>query len=1045
MKLIKLILFLLFLSTIETFAQKSISGKVVDSKGEPLPGVNISIKGTQTGTVTNHEGGYTLTNVKQTDILVFSYIGFKAIEKLVLDQQNINVVLVMDDVKLGEVVVIGYDVVKKEDLTGAVSVVDPADLAVTATANFDQALAGRVAGVDVTSNDGTPGSALNIVIRGGNSITGDNSPLYVVDGVPLEDFDPSSINTRDIKSFDILKDASATAIYGSRGANGVVVITTVGGRTDGKTDININSSTWFQTIPNRLDVLTPYEYVQYQEKLAYANDGYVPGFNVDMFTRRWIDSDLYRDVKGTNWQDEIFRTAQTNNHSISLKGGNQKTSLFYSGNYLNQEGTLISTGFRKINNRLKITHKPINNLELNGQVEYSNINNTGLQVAGSQWTSVIRDAVSFRPVQPWNYNPAEEEEMLNEIMTEDPYLYDPVKTLQNIERKRKNDLLSGTLGLNYKFLKKFELSMTGNYRASMYETTLFYNKETQEAARSNRGINGQIQNERTDIFSSSNILRFKDKKGKHDYGVLGGFETQFRDFKFSQLRNTNLPTDQFGIYNLGIATTATIAQSRYSQSALLSFFGRINYNYDSRYLATINFRTDGSSKFAKNNRWGYFPSFALAWRVSQEDFLKSVNAITDMKLRAGWGLTGNNRIGDFDAYNLFTINSSSGYVLGETQSYSPGAYQSNMAVPDLRWETTEQSNFGLDLELLKKFNITVDYYRKNTRDLLLNADMALSTGFDRVRQNVGSVSNRGVEFSLTSHNIRNRNFRWTTNFNMTFNKTKTLKLNSGQNFILTDPSYSSQFMQTEYQYITQVGQPVGMMYGLIFDGIYQVDDFTVAGDGSYQLKPGIPSYEVVMRPGMVKFKDTNGDGVINQDDRTIIGNPHPKHIGGLNNNFRYKSFDFQFLLQWAYDFDILNGNQSEMGNIYLSGRNGLKSLNDIWTPTNTDTDIGGMRFDGKNLVTPYGYKLDTRHINDGSYLRLKTVVLGYNLPAKFLNKINVKRCRLSLSAQNLYTWTKYKGYDPDVSVGRYGALTPRLDYSAYPQSFTLSGGIDFTF
>lgn len=495
---------------------------------------------------------------------------------------------------------------------------------------------------------------------------------------------------------------------------------------------------------------------------------------------------------------------------------------------------------------------------------------------------------------------------------------------------------------------------------------------------------------------------------------------------------------------MGIATTATIATTLLSENTLLSFFGRVNYTYNDRYLATVNFRTDGSSKFRKENRWGYFPSFSLAWRLSEEDFLKSLNALTDLKLRAGWGVTGNNRIGDFDAYNLFTVNSSSGYILGANQTFSPGAYQSNMAVPNLRWETTAQTNVGLDAELSKRFNLTVDYYRKNTKDLLLNADMALSTGFDKVQQNVGEVSNRGAEFTFSSRNIVKRDFNWSTNLNISFNKTKTIKLNEGQEQILTDPQWDLGFMQTEYQYITKVGQPVGMMYGLVFDGLYQVDDFVLNG-GTYQLKNGEPSYRTVMKPGMVKFKDLNNDGVIDQNDRTIIGNPYPKHIGGLFNSFRYKAFDFQFLLQWAYDFDILNGNKSQYGSIYMQGRNGLKSLNNIWTPYNTETEIGGMRYDGINLITPYGYKLDSRHIDDGSYLKLKTAALGYNLPQSLLKKIKIKKCRVSLSAQNLYTWTNYEGYDPDVSVGRYGALTPRLDYSAYPQSLTISGGLELTF
>lgn len=1041
MKPIRLSLLLFFITTVHVFAQERITGVVTDPDGVALPGVNVIVKDESRGTTTDFDGGYHIENIEPSDVLVFSYIGFQEVEIMVQGQKVINVTLQADEVALEEVVVIGYDVIRKKDLTGAVSMIDPEELSLTATANFDQALAGRSAGVQVTASDGTPGGSQNIVIRGGNSITGDNSPLYVVDGIPMEGFDPSSINTRDIKSFDILKDASATAIYGSRGANGVIVITTKDGRTDGKTDINIGSHSWVQTIPNRLEVLSPYEYAKYMKSIAYANDNYSPGENVRIYETNWIDPELYRNKAGTDWQDEIFQTAYATNHTLSVRAGNEKTSFYYSGNYLDQEGTLINTGFKKINNRVKFTHKVGPNFKINGQIAYSNIKNSGLQVSGNQRTSVIRDAVSFRPVNPINWT-SEDESVIED---QDPYLYDPIRTLENTERKVTRDDLFGTLGFNYSFLEKFTLDVRGNYKTVMQESSIFYKKDTQQASRTNRGIHGGVSDIRWNTFSTSSTLKFDDKIGKSRIGVLLGMETQNSSREASSFENRNLPTDEFGIHNLGIATTATIAATSYSENSLLSFFGRLNYTYNDRYLATVNFRADGSSKFRKENRWGYFPSFSLAWRLSEEEFLKSVDVISDLKIRGGWGITGNNRIGDFDAYNIFSVSTTSGYVLGMDQSFSPGAYQSNMAVPDLRWETTAQTNIGLDLELIKRFNITIDYYKKNTKDLLLDADMALSTGFNRVQQNIGEVSNEGMEFGLSSRNIQSDQFYWDTDFNISFNKTNTVQLNQGQEELLIDPSWDAQFMQSEYQYVTRVGQPVGMMYGLEYDRLYQVNDFVLTNDGDYQLKEGLPSYRTAMRPGMVKFKDLNGDGIIDQEDRTIIGNPHPKHIGGLSNSFKYKSFDFQFMLQWAYDFDILNGNKSEFGSIYRQNRNGLKSLADIWTPTNPSTDIGGMRFDGVNLTTPYGYKLDTRHIDDGSYLKLRTVVLGYSLPDSVLEKLNLKKCRFSIAAQNIYTWTNYEGYDPDVSVGRYGALTPRLDYSAYPQSITVSGGIDLTF
>ncbi|HTG55495.1 MAG TPA: SusC/RagA family TonB-linked outer membrane protein, partial [Niabella sp.] len=479
MKQIQLILFFMIMVTLPAIAQKNISGKVSDTEGKPISGVNVTIKGTVRGTVTNQEGYYMIDNINTGQVLLFSHTGFEVTEKAIRNESVIHVTLKAAGGDLDEVVIIGYDAVKKKDLTGAVGSVNPKELTDAPTANFDQALAGRIAGVDVTSNDGTPGDDLNIVIRGGNSITGSNAPLFVVDGIPLPDFNVSSINTRDIKSFDILKDASATAIYGSRGANGVILITTISGRTDGKTDINFTTSGWLQTIPNRLDVMTPYEYVKYQQTVAYANDSYVPGVNVNQFIASWIDPELYKNVGGTNWQDEIFQTALANNHTISLRTGNKNTTLLYSGNYLNQQGTVITSSFRKINNRIKFTHKIVRNLEVNGQADYSHLNYDGLQVAGLTRASVIRDAVSFRPVQP--LKPIDDEESL--LAANDPYLVNPVISLRQTEQTRTDDILSGALGLNYKFLRRFDLSLMGNYRTNIRENTIFYKQGTYDAER----------------------------------------------------------------------------------------------------------------------------------------------------------------------------------------------------------------------------------------------------------------------------------------------------------------------------------------------------------------------------------------------------------------------------------------------------------------------------------------------------------------------------------------------------------------------------------
>ncbi|MCW3806654.1 SusC/RagA family TonB-linked outer membrane protein [Plebeiibacterium marinum] len=1027
---------------ISAMAQEKITGIVLDDAGMPLPGVNVVIKHTTTGTITNIDGEFVLENVKSEDILVFSFISFKTVEKKVAEQSHFIITLQSESIGLNEVVAVGYGTTKKRDLTGAVAKVSPVDLVKSPTANYDQALAGRVAGVQVSSADGTPGEGLNIVIRGGNSITGDNSPLYVVDNIPLEDFDPASISSSDIKSFDVLKDASATAIYGSRGANGVIIITTKSGRTDGRTDISVNASSGLQWIPTRLEVLSPYEYVKYQKEVAYAKDGYNPSENVGHFIKHWIDPEMYRDVKGTSWQDEIFQTSTIQNYNLSLSTGNKTTTLYYSGEFLNQEGTLINTGFKKINNRLKFTHKLNDKAQVGGNLQYSYNNREGINIAGNNYTSIIKDAITFRPVEP-----LVSDGLVGGVDLNDPndLRFNPVQTLTNTDRQRRQEVIRTDAFLNYKLTKTLSLRMSGVYQVDNRRETLFYGKDTREGTRGNDGINGSVINRRYQTLSTSNTLNFnKTYKKVHKVGALAGIEIQDRVSEYSKLKNTQLPTDAFGIDKISIGTAPTIPETSKSGNSLLSYFGRVNYSYKQRYLLTANFRADGSSKFNKDNRWGYFPSFSAAWRMGEEDFIRNMGIFSNLKLRGGWGLTGNNRIGDFAAFNLLNVSSSSGYTFNE--QYIPGAYQSNMGVPDLRWETTAQVNVGIDMGFFnQRIQAVVDYYKKNTDDLLLNAEMALSTGFNRVQQNVGEVENQGLELSLNTVNVKTKNFKWATSFNISFNKNKTIKLNRGQDAIYTNPDWASSY--NEYQYITKVGEPVGMIYGLEYERLYQYEDFVWDNKTqTYDLKEGVADNGArPVAPGSIMFKDQNGDGTINEQDRVIIGDPHPDHFGGLTNDFQWKNFDCQVFFQWSVGHDILNANRIEFEQPQARTNSGLVGLANLWTPNNTNTDVNTIRYQTVYGKAPKGNNVDDRYIEDGTYLKLKTVSLGYTLPETLLTKLGLKKCRVYVSGQNLVTWTNYSGYDPDVSVGKYGALTPHLDYSAYPQSSIFSGGVEVTF
>lgn len=1024
----------------------TVKGKITDESGVVLPGATIVVKNTTNGVSADFDGLFSLENVPSNGVLLVSYIGYAEEEININGRDYIAVALNPSENQLDEVVVIGYGESSRRNVTGVVASVEADQLAQTGTTNFDQALAGRVSGVLVSGGDGSPGEALDIVIRGGNSITGDNSPLFVIDGIPLEDFDPATLSTSDIKDFDILKDASAAAIYGSRGANGVVLINTKSGRRDSETVVNFGTRYSNQWIPNRLPVLNPFQYVQYQQAIALSLDNFTPGSETAEFFSTWVDPELYRNIEGTSWQDEIFRLAGIQQYNLSISGGNENTNIYYSAEYLDQEGTLINTGFNKIVNNLKMSHRLNKKTKINGQIQYAINNRQGLQVSNARDVSVIRDAIQFRPVEPINSDGL----LLGGLDPNDPnerFFFNPVLNLENTNRVRRSDVLRGVAGLDHKFNKNLTFRVSGNYQVDNRRNSIFFGADTQQGVRGNNRISGQVTNIRLQTLSGSATLNFKKKIGNHSTDVLVGSEFQDRKSDFSLLQNNQIPTDIFGIDNIGIGTSPSIPQTSLTANTLQSFFGRLKYSYKDKYLLTATFRADGSSRFQDPNRFGYFPAFSAAWQLGEEEFMKKIDFINDFKIRAGWAEAGNNRIGDFDAISQLSIAFDSGSVLGNGsggEEFVPGAFQSNLGVPGLRWETTEQVDVGVDIALFNsRVNLTGDYYRKRTRDLLLNADTSPSTGFQRVQQNVGAVENSGVELSFNAKIINNKNFKWTSTFNIAFNNNETLALNRGQNEILTDPEFVN---DSENSYITRIGQPVGQIFGLEFDGIYQPDDFVFDnGLGSFQLRDGVPDNGATVAPGSVKFVDQNGDGTINELDRVIIGNTQAKHFGGFNNTFQIGNFDLGMLWNWSYGFDILNGNRSVFTVPRARSQNGFVELLDAWTPTNTDTDISTIRFQNIFGRPPVGNLIDNRFVEDGSFLKLRTVTFGYSFPKDVMEKLKIKNLRIYVTAQNVLTITNYSGYDPEVSVGRFGALTPNLDYSAYPQSSTATFGLDITF
>lgn len=1030
------------------FSQIQVSGKVVDVQGEPLAGVSVVVKGTQTGTPTNFEGSYTITVPSEKSVLRFSYLGFVSTEVLVGNQQHTKVVVLREDaINLDEHVVIGYGSMRKSDLTGAVGVVDVSDLQQAPVKSFDEALAGRIAGVQVVSAEGKPGSSIDVIIRGGNSVTQSNSPLYVIDGFPIEDpgnedANPiNSIDPEDIASLTILKDASATAIYGARAANGVVVITTKRG-SDGKTIIKYNGYYGWQQSNKRLDVLSPYEYVRLQQEMnpASTETYYLMKDTPDGPVN--VGLDYYRDMQGINWEDQVMRTAPINNQHISLSGGNKTSQYNASLSYLNQEGIIVHSGYKRLQGRLGLDHQANKRLKISLNTSYSNADSYGTQTSSSNYNNELNLLFSvwaYRPISFINSNISLIELPQDpEVEPAADFRYNPIITTENELRENRYVNFSANGYLEYAILDNLKFKLSGGYTSYKSENDSFNNSLSRFGNPStNNKVNGGRTYSSSDTWLNENTLTYDMKfNDDHVLNALAGFSLQEnKNDRFGAYAKL-LPNEVLGISGLDEGTPNSIVSSS-SDWRLVSFLARANYTFKSKYLFTASYRRDGSSRFAKGHKWGDFVSGAFAWRLGSEEFIKQFEFISDAKVRLSWGITGNNNVGNYSYMPGYTTPLNGGYSPGG--DYNNGSYPNVMGNPDLKWETTEQADFGVDLGFFKqRLRFSLDLYRKNTRDLLLNASLPPSTGYASQFENIGKVRNEGIELSITGVPVESKNFRWVSTFNIGFNRNRVLELAQNEYSLQSAVGWGDDW-KTISAYIARVGQPVAAIYGHIWDGVYQVADFDKVGS-VYVLKDNVPSNGMPresIQPGHIKYRDLNGDKVIDDNDRTVIGNPLPVHTGGFTNKFAYKGFDLNIFFQWSYGNDVYNANRVMLESGYKYNTNQFASYANRWSFDNQTSDI----------PVPKGsmYKTySTRTVEDASYLRLKTVSLGYNLPKKITRKASMEAVRVYVSAQNLYTWTSYSGYDPEVSVRR-SALTPGFDYSAYPRAKTATVGLNITF
>ena len=1047
---------LILFSVSFVLAQVLVKGTVKDNLGEGVPGASVQVKGTSQGTITDLDGKFAFSVPNKNAIIVISFIGYVTVEQKVDTQKPMVITLREDTKTLDEVVVVGYQEVRKRDLTGSVAKANMNDVLTAPVASFDQALGGRIAGVNVTSGEGMPGGTMNIVIRGNNSLTQENSPLFVIDGFPVEDTSASStLNPSDIESIDFLKDASATAIYGARGANGVVIVTTKKGKV-GRAQLTYDGSFGVQHITRTIPMMNAYEFVKLQNEMypTVVAGSYLMNYE----GKQWTLED-YRNIDQYNWQDEIFQTAWQQSHTLRLTGGTEGVRYNASLSYYDQDGTLLETGYKRMQGRMNTVVRR-GKLNMSLTTNYSRSIQTGSTPSATSYSGMNNLFYSV-----WGYRPVTSPDTPlsflmdsatdNAVDSSNDYRFNPILSLKNEYRKNYINNLQMNGFAEYEVINGLKVKVSAGYTYDARKNDQFNNSKTRYGGpTSTDKVNAQVtRSERLTWLNENTVTYQTNIKKKHFINALAGITFQNSDYEAYAFRTTHIPNESLGMAGMreGQASTSSSVKSSWS---MLSYLGRINYNYKSKYYATASFRVDGSSKFNKNNRFGYFPSASLAWTFTEEEFMKPIKSIlSNGKLRFSWGLTGNNRIGEYDYYQLLSVLKSrigsytatnsipSGVYPFENDATNAGTVPISLQNKNLKWETTEQWNLGVDLSFFdERIGLTMDIYRKNTRDLLLAAQLPYSSGFYNATKNIGKVRNDGLEISLNTLNIKTRDFQWSSNFNISFNKNKVLALSENQTALMTAVQFDQNY-NGQSSYIAKIGLPMGLMYGYVYEGTYKYDDFNKSGN-SYSLKSSVPHFstENNTQPGMPKYADLNGDGVVDSNDRTIIGRGLPVHTGGLTNDFTYKGIDLSIFFQWSYGNDIMNANRLffESSNNRSRELNQYASYTNRWTADNPTSDIPAATNSSSNRV------ISSRIIEDGSFLRLKNVTIGYTFPSQMTKKWKIDKARIYVAAQNLWTWTGYSGYDPEVSV-RNSALTPGLDYSSYPRAYSVSFGVSLGF
>lgn len=1008
------------------WAQVTVSGKVTEEGGQPLPGVTIIEKGSTTGTTTQTDGTYSFRVTSSQAVLVFSFVGYTSEEIAVGNKSTINAVLLPDTKQLGEIVVVGYGTQQKKDLTGSVASVTAKDIQRLPVARLDQALQGQVAGLQISTTSGAPGGNASILVRGIGSVSGGVEPLIVVDGFPGVT-SLNSINSGDIESIEVLKDASATAIYGSRGSNGVIIVTTKKGKA-GQSSITFDTYVGFQQPAHLIKLMNAKQFAQYA--IDGRNNGWIDngGPNAKITDPNSVRQNSYRIpvswqdpnnlAYDTDWQKEIFRTAPIQNYQLSATGGTEKIRYAVSGGYFDQKGILISSGFKRYTARLNIEGRPSKRLTfgMNLAPTYSSVDDVPSTGHYGDF-NIINSAWTMPPMIPV-YNPDGSYGNTFDLVNEGAVtVQNPVKIANELKNFSSQFFLQGNAFGEYEILDGLKLKVSVGtvltYNKSSYfkPSTLSSSAPTAPAT-ANSSISEGVN------WLNENTLNYRRAFGKHSFDAVVGFTAQKTTSTANTNNATNFPDDLLENVSGGQVTGGNYTIGEWS---LLSYLGRVNYSFNDRYLVTATIRSDGSSRFGANNRWGTFPSFSVGYRLSEENFIKNIKAIDDVKLRVSYGFSGNNDIGNYRAIGLL---SDIYYVLGNTQV--PGLSQSSFTNNSLGWETSKQFDLGLDIALFNnRLQFTGDYYNRRNTDMLLSKAIPSTSGYTSAWVNVGELENKGVELSLTGRPITGSGFQWSSNFNITFNKNKVLRLGSADEQIFSDGGRGN-------TNLTVVGRPIGSFYGHVYEGIFlKPEDLT-----NHATQNGA-------KLGDIMYKDVDGNGIVNDADRDFIGNPQPKFYYGFNNTFTYKNWSLNVLLNGTQGNDVFWA-----GGVFAYGFHGVQnSLASIEETRWRSVDQPG---DGKSPRAVRGalnnnLRYSSFFVFKGNYMRIRNVTLNYNLPQNLSRKMKMQAARVYLTGTNLYTFTKYPGYDPEISNSGDNLLAAGIDYAGYPPARTITAGLSVTF